>query len=626
MKFFPFRSQSTSGSRRKSSAWRHNRAVGDYWGAMVERLENRVFLASNITASLNKGILTITGSADADRVTVQPAGQPGSVRISVEGGTVNNQQFVELLGLTKDLRAFLAGGNDQLMIQGFTGGNSLPKNLIVDASDGADAIDIHNVKVNGTTKVTLDAGSDLLQIDDTQFVKKATLDSGDGDDGILLDRRMGFSGNTQFNNKLAVSLGAGADALRLGIDGDSLRRVNVAKPLTVDGGTETDTVAISTQSQAAAKFKAVELHIAATLPHVTAQLANDTGPSNNDQVTGDASIAGTVTGFAAGSKLLGGYDGVSPVNFVDLSSFVLPNGSFTLSQNALETRFPGVLIDGEHTLQLQVADKFGESSDRFDLTVTLVTSVVATPSLSLSPTSDTGTVGDSETSVARVTLVGETTPQASVTLVDTGETTIANTAGIFQFTNVALAIGENSFTVSATNGLGNPVQQSATFTRLNQASSSDVVLDWNGQTLAAIQRDGSDPLIASRILAMESLAAYDVVSAFDGVPGFYVSLAAPAGASLTAAVAGAAERILSHEYPTQQGTFSDQLAISLASVPEGQSKADGLQFGRDIADAILAMRDQDGSRDFLTYIPGSGPGQWQPTAPMFLPAVQATAV
>ncbi|MDB5338653.1 MAG: Phosphoesterase, PA-phosphatase related protein [Planctomycetaceae bacterium] len=623
MKLFPFRLHGTSGSRRKSSARRYDNAVGDYWAAMVERLENRVFLASNITASLSKGILTITGSADADRVTVQPAGQPGSVRISVAGGTVNSQQFVELQGLTKDLRAFLAGGNDQIVIQGFTGANALPKNLIVDTGDGADVVDIHNVKVNGTTKLTLDAGSDLLQIDDAQFVKKATLDSGDGDDGILLDRRTDFSGTTQFNNKLAVSLGAGTDVLRLGIDGDSSRRVSVAKPMTVDGGTETDAVAISTQSQAAAKFKAVEFHVAATLPLVTAQLANDTGPNNNDQVTSDPSIAGNVTGFAPGSKLIGGYDAASLVNFVDLSSFVQVNGSFTLSQSALESRFPGVLTDGEHTLHLQVADKFGESSALFNLSFTLVTSVVVTPTLSLSPTSDTGTVGDSETSVARVTLVGETTPQASVTLVDTGDTTVANTAGVFQFTNVALAVGENSFTVSATNGLGNPVQQSATFTRLNQASSSDVVLDWNGQTLAAIQRDGSDPLIASRILAMESLAAYDLVSAFDGVPGFYVSLAAPAGASLAAAVAGAAERILSHEYPTQQGIVSDQLAISLASIPEGQSKADGLQFGRAIADAILSMRDQDGSRDFLTYIPGSDPGQWQPTAPMFLPAVQA---
>ena len=119
---------------------------------------------------------------------------------------------------------------------------------------------------------------------------------------------------------------------------------------------------------------------------------------------------------------------------------------------------------------------------------------------------------------------------------------------------------------------------------------------------------------------MVSASVYDAVNAIDRTPSYYVSLKAPAGASANAAVASASYTVLSYLYPGQQSTFDADLATTLASIPDGQSKIDGMAVGQSIANAIIAMRKDDGAINFVDYTPGSGPGVWQPTAPSFTPA------
>ena len=73
------------------------------------------------------------------------------------------------------------------------------------------------------------------------------------------------------------------------------------------------------------------------------------------------------------------------------------------------------------------------------------------PVFDLEPDSDTGTLGDGQTSRSIVTLVGLTTPGAVLQLPFNGDTTIADVHGMFAFLNVPLALGDNPFTVVATN-------------------------------------------------------------------------------------------------------------------------------------------------------------------------------
>src|SRR4051794_16861129 len=82
------------------------------------------------------------------------------------------------------------------------------------------------------------------------------------------------------------------------------------------------------------------------------------------------------------------------------------------------------------------------------------------------------------------------------------------------------------------------------------------VIEWNDRTLAAIAQNLDDnPPRASRVLALESIAVHDTLSAINDKPGYLVDLDAPAEISGDAAIAGAAERILSYAFPGQSNVF-----------------------------------------------------------------------
>ena len=146
---------------------------------------------------------------------------------------------------------------------------------------------------------------------------------------------------------------------------------------------------------------------------------------------------------------------------------------------------------------------------------------------------------------------------------------------------------------------------------------ADPVLAWNQRTLDAIQADAASPLLATRALAMESIAVFGVLSAMDGVAG----RGAPDGISAAAAVAAAAHRVLSYTFPTQKATFDAELAESLAGVPDGEGEAAAVAFGDAVANAVLAWRAHDGWDAVATYVGGTEPGEWRATEPGYSSAL-----
>ena len=147
------------------------------------------------------------------------------------------------------------------------------------------------------------------------------------------------------------------------------------------------------------------------------------------------------------------------------------------------------------------------------------------------------------------------------------------------------------------------------------------MLDWNQQALDAIQATAATPPFASRALALESIAVFDVLNAIHHRPGYLVDLDAPHRISATAAVAAAAKRILSDTFPDQKAVFAAELTKSLEAVPDGPREARGVAFGNAIADAVIAVRADDGSDRVVSYDGGAEPGEWRPTPPGFLPAL-----
>jgi hypothetical protein len=149
---------------------------------------------------------------------------------------------------------------------------------------------------------------------------------------------------------------------------------------------------------------------------------------------------------------------------------------------------------------------------------------------------------------------------------------------------------------------------------------ADVVTEWNDVLLDAVRTDRTNPPRMTRFAAMVHTAIYDaVVGIVGGYEPYAVTDPAPPGASPEAAAAAAAHRVLADVYPAQQATFDAALAASLAAIPDGQPKQDGIDWGETVADEILSLRAGDGAADTVPYQAPEGANWWIPTPPAFAP-------
>jgi len=99
----------------------------------------------------------------------------------------------------------------------------------------------------------------------------------------------------------------------------------------------------------------------------------------------------------------------------------------------------------------------------------------------------------------------------------------------------------------------------------------------------------------------------------------------PRDASQEAAAAAAAHEVLLALYPAFQATLDAALQQSLAQIPDGSDKAEGIRVGQTVADGILALRSNDGSNAKpIPYVFGTAPGDYQSTPPNFPAQTQFT--
>ncbi|MEG4323058.1 MULTISPECIES: chemotaxis protein CheB [unclassified Microcoleus] len=152
--------------------------------------------------------------------------------------------------------------------------------------------------------------------------------------------------------------------------------------------------------------------------------------------------------------------------------------------------------------------------------------------------------------------------------------------------------------------------------------SGNCIRDWNTTMLEAIRTASTPPPLASRNMAMVSVAIYDSVNSISKKYSPYrVNIDAPAGASQEAAAASAAYRTLASLYPAQTGKFDEVYASSLAKIPDSKSKQEGIILGQQVADQIISWRSTDGASKVVSYTPKTDPGNWQPTPPALAAAL-----
>ena len=144
---------------------------------------------------------------------------------------------------------------------------------------------------------------------------------------------------------------------------------------------------------------------------------------------------------------------------------------------------------------------------------------------------------------------------------------------------------------------------------------ADVVLDWNVIAVNTAVTNGQNPYAQARYAAIVQLAVFESVNAITGEYHPYLgTIVAPPGACPEAAAIQAAYRVLSTYFPASASTLDAERANSLASIPDGQAKTDGIATGEAAALAMIALRANDGSSPPQFKIPGPPvPGEWQAT-------------
>jgi hypothetical protein len=152
------------------------------------------------------------------------------------------------------------------------------------------------------------------------------------------------------------------------------------------------------------------------------------------------------------------------------------------------------------------------------------------------------------------------------------------------------------------------------------AAKADVVLDWNAIAVNTAIANGQNPFAQARSAAVVQLAVFESVNAITGEYHPYLgTITAPPGASPDAAAIQAAYRVLSTYFPASASTLDAERTNSLASIPDGQAKTDGIATGEAAALAMVVLRTDDGSSPPQFKIPGSPvAGEWQatPSCPM----------
>jgi hypothetical protein len=347
-------------------------------------------------------------------------------------------------------------------------------------------------------------------------------------------------------------------------------------------------------------------------PTLTVALANDTGAQ--DGITRDPTISGNAGDPLALTAFSGSF-GTDLASFTNLLDLVQPDGSFTIDAARLATVLGDTLTDGAHTLRLVAVDAAGNCSPIVERAFILDTAAPAFVGFGLS-VSDASNAALDETSAGTAQITGHAEAGAAIRLGTQNIEVLAGAGGAFVMPGVSLAPGANALTLTATDAAGNATTLLRTLTR-TAAVQSDAVLEWNEIALHAVQLDVTDPPVATRTLAMVSLAQYDALAAIDGTPAYLVSRSVSGPVSAPAAVAVAAHRVLSQTYAAQKAVFDGALAAGLAAIADGEAKDRGIALGLAVADAVVALRANDGSEDFVAYDGSTAIGSWRPTGPMF---------
>ena len=125
---------------------------------------------------------------------------------------------------------------------------------------------------------------------------------------------------------------------------------------------------------------------------------------------------------------------------------------------------------------------------------------------------------------------------------------------------------------------------------------ADVVTDWNQIAIDVLKAANITTSPWSRSMAMVHVAMADAINTVQGRYATYTAkIPAAPSASADAAAVSAARHILIQLVPAQRAKIDEAYADSLARLPDGAAKNDGIALGEQVAALVQADRSTDGS-------------------------------
>jgi PAP2 superfamily len=147
------------------------------------------------------------------------------------------------------------------------------------------------------------------------------------------------------------------------------------------------------------------------------------------------------------------------------------------------------------------------------------------------------------------------------------------------------------------------------------AATGNVITDWDEKAVGIMQTGTvPPPPTAFRAMAILHVAMFDAINSIEPrYKPYMVKLPAAPDISKEAAAAAAAGAVLVKLVPDAAADVQSTLASYLATVPDGEAKAKGIQLGQEVAAKILAARENDGASAPDAYRPRTKPGVYIPT-------------
>lgn len=145
----------------------------------------------------------------------------------------------------------------------------------------------------------------------------------------------------------------------------------------------------------------------------------------------------------------------------------------------------------------------------------------------------------------------------------------------------------------------------------------NVVTDWATIVQPALNTPARLPAAQMALRAMVQIAVYDSVVAIEGgYQPFAAAITGPPGANVRAAVATAAYLTArARVAPSQLAGLDTAYQTYMASIPAGPARDDGAGVGAAAANAVLALRANDGMANVVLYACSANPappGEFEP--------------